>query len=365
MTKLPPGVGRLPQSHVDALVAESCGLDDAAGVVNRPRVYADYLRLALSTCGREGEFAGAVHVLRLLMSVRRQLGFWLSDETQDADPVREALDGLVQLGEAAHCGFGFYLPVPMRQVEMPGGGILLIGSLPTRALQRHLGPGYTVHTAGFARVVDAGRGNPKITSLPVQPFRQWLGFDGADLQGWTEGLLRDARTRLKPAAGDIGAFEIYLPEFAPRDAQYFRWKSSEQWAKWAALHGGTPRRLYLCRMRHKQADRYWLGRLQAEGEGALCSEESSVEPAQVRRLQYGLDQLASLQVSARIEAKHGAVTEVVLNSWLPPEERRLFTALAAAVPSEKRWPLRYQVRRINVAVIEHALRALGVRVQTA
>jgi hypothetical protein len=364
MTKLAPGVGPLSRPQVDALIAQSCALDNAAGVVNRPRMYADYLRWALSTCGRDGEFASAVHILRLLMSVRRQLGFWLGDETQDADPVREALDALVQLGEAAHCGFGFYLPVPVRQVEMPGGGTLVIGSLPTRALQRRLGPGYTVRTAGLARVVDAGNGNPPLASFPAQPFRQWLGVDGPGLQGWTDGRLRDARARLKPAAGDIGAFEAYLPDLAPRDAQYFRWKSSEQWAKWATLRGGTPRRLYLCRLKNKQADRYWLGRLQAEGEAALCTDEYSVEPAQVRRLQYGLDQLANLPVSARIEVKRGEENEVVLNSWLPPEEWRLFTALASSVPREKLWPLRYRVRRADAPVIVHALRALAIRVET-
>jgi hypothetical protein len=365
MVSLPPGVGPLSPDQVRTLVAQSSGLDGAEGPGARLQVLADYVRQALSTFGSAAAGPPSVHVLRLLNSVRRQLGFWLEDG-KEPDPARAALDALVDLREAADAGFGFYLPTPMRRVDLQGGGALLIGSLPTRLLERRLGLHGAIRTAGLARVLkpsDSGR--LPSGALPAQPFRNWLGTGESDLSAWTDQRLREARRALKLAAGDVGPFEVYLPEADPRSPQYFRWVSTEKWSRLAARSGHTPLQLYLCRLRNKQADRYWLGRLRAsdDGTGVQVVREAPIHPVETRRLSYGLDLRSGCPVRARLEHAPGGGSELVLNSWLPPEEWRLLKALTVRVSADKEWPLRFRLESVWVAAIDYALRGLGVRVE--
>src|SRR5262249_51469048 len=154
-------------------------------------------RQALCHLGVEegGTRPGAVHVHRLLASVRRHLHGWIPDvedppwvlpgeadldgaENPDScdqslgarDVARRALRGLTLIGDCAHRGEGYYLPTPPRLIPLPSGRALVIGSLPTRAAADALA--VPVGWAGLARGVAAE--HLASAGAPRQALDPWL-----------------------------------------------------------------------------------------------------------------------------------------------------------------------------------------------
>jgi hypothetical protein len=170
----------------------------------REHLVAEYVRHFLSCNAFDGESFDPhpVHAGALRQAVLRQLGelagppsgaAWPSDDLDRprehldlSDPFRLALHKLVVLGEAAELGNGFYLPSPLRLVELHGGITLALSGLPTWALTRRLRLGGP-ESAGLARLVS---GKPP-SDLPRQSAAEWLSpFDETTPNGWS--IDRDA-----------------------------------------------------------------------------------------------------------------------------------------------------------------------------
>ena len=235
---------------------------------------AEYLRYGLCLLANSGKDGGAetqpVHIGRLLGRVRKQLGPLLPERgkppledlvpikapnaSRSEDACRRVLNKLELIREVQNLGRGYFLPTPLRLLELPSGDVLVIGGLPTLDAQKVLGT--MLKSAGLARVSE-------IAALPAalknhsdawQSLRNWLGIESS-LANWTEKYLAAALKDLRASSSEIGAFEVYFPEGLATKPQYFRWCEGKSWA-------GRSDRLYLCRSADKNRGRsYWLGLL--------------------------------------------------------------------------------------------------------
>lgn len=366
----------------------SCGSAAGGELGATERVVADYLRQALCHLGvtEGGSRAGAVHVHRLLASVRRHLQGWIPDveaapwvlpseanldcaEDPDSpdqslgarDVAVRALRRLTLLGDCAHRGEGYYLPTTPRLVPLPSGRALVIGGLPTRATTDALT--VPVGWAGLARGIAAehlaGAGAPR------QPLDAWLSRPAQTLAAWTGDVLGEAQKQALPSPGfDPASFEVYAPHLQAGQGQTNRWIPADAWRASNTSPGMV---LALCRTRTRPR-RFWLAPLMSSPQGPAFNRESPVPPRNVRRLMYGIDQLAGATVTARVLPVVGGRTEereLRLFNWPAREEYQLLAALAydTTPPEGPFLPIRYRVVPEWWPDVRAALEGLCIRIK--
>lgn len=278
-----------------------------------------------------------VHVARLTNPVRRRLSpMWpddsatgpdsaaistKADESQSLDSIQRLLQCLEEVGDFINLGHGYWLPAPLRLVELPTKHVLVFGALDTRALSRALH--LPISRVGLARAVpEASRW---ATTLPEEEFAMWRG-EVPELRSWTERLRYSASKSLQSSAQGFTDFDVYAAETQADAAQYFRWIRVD------ALRV-VPVHPVLCRSSARPRS-YWFGQIREVRAQRVLAGESPVPSENVRPLMYRLDLLAGRATCATVEESR-AGSELTLRSWLPPAERRLLLALATPYGSER------------------------------
>lgn len=367
----------------------SCGSAAGGELGATERVVADYLRQALCHLGVEegGTRVGAVHIHRLLASVRRHLHGWIPEVKEppwvlpgeaDLDGAEEpdsrdqslgardvalrVLRRLTLIGDCAHGGEGYYLATPPRVVPLPSGKALVIGGLPTRAAADALA--VPVGWAGLARGVAAEH-LARAGGGSRQALDAWLVWPAQTLAAWTEDMLGEAQKQALPSPGlDPASFEVYAPHLQANQGQINRWMPAKVWRA-----GNTPAGLglTLCRTRARPR-RFWLAPLVSGPHGPAFNRERPVPPRTVRRLMYGIDQLAGATVLARVLSvvsglKHER--ELRLFNWPAREEYQLLAALAydTTPPEGPFLPIRYRVAPEWWPDVRAALEGLSIRIK--
>jgi hypothetical protein len=349
------------------------------------RIVADYIRHALAhSNSSESLTAQPVHVHQIRAAVRRQLGSLFQDfdhppwEDPDnsfatgptSDPNTEpsvvvddlvltTLHALARIGDCAHLGRGYYLASPVRLVTLQSGGALVIGGLPTKEVNAKAG--ISAHWAGISRALPPSIDPPGPSSIPRQDLHTWSNLPTAPLREWTASILKGATERgIRTAGSELTTFEVYAPRFQKAQQQKNRWIQATRWRD-DPLAGTN---WWLCRSRVSPR-RFWLAYPDGALNGLTFSREQRIEYTQVRRLMYGLDQLADASISVRVVEAPGfpGEREVQLYSWPAWEEYQLLIALATDMTmfEQRPLPLKLRVSDLWWPDVLAALEGLGVR----
>jgi hypothetical protein len=109
-----------------------------------------------------------------------------------AETMVESLRTMQLLREAEPLGGGYWIPAPLRVVDLSSNCCLLVGPQPTSELQRHFA---SVRRAGTGRVIDVA----ETLELPKQSQAAWRGSDGSDASAWAQAAVDSALKQLAPS----------------------------------------------------------------------------------------------------------------------------------------------------------------------
>ena len=233
------------------------------------------------------------------------------DRAGIASSMADALETLKLMREAEELGGGYWIPAPIRAVDLGGKHCLLIGVHPTEELRRHFG---SARRAGAGRVADA----EEVVGLPRQSLAAWRGYDGRDASTLARTAIESGMQQLAPSVMDEG-----LETFGTRTGGGATGRYREP--AWVRVGDGaacTWRGVGLFRSRTSAARyRYFLGRHQSQStflEGPPARE--------LIRMQFGLAALQNQPLTLRIASSRDAVS-ISLPLSAPTELRRLLVAL--------------------------------------
>lgn len=324
-------------------------------------IIAEYLRYSISISGARGE---PIHINRIMSRIRKQTSFLLSEasdewqsikstaqesEKEAKDPLANILDRLLIIRDVEHIGNGFYVPTPLRIVELPHSGALVVGGIPTQDATRLLGK--TVLSVGIIRFIKQKESN--YNSVLKQPFVDWMGYNSEPVQDWLRRYLEAAVKNLSAGAATM-SFEVYDPAATSTNLQYYRWIDCQNWS-------GTDKRLYLCRTKMKPR-RYWLGLLQKRANEVRALKEVDVSLDDVRRLRYGFDYLANRSTFAQISQSDREIIIQVYNH-IPEQENRFLIGFLSVSSFGSRLPLKYCLPKDFLFDVVNLLSNLGVKLR--
>lgn len=364
--KLAGTIGLLPTTAISAALAD--------------QVIAESLRRTLCwfASRTRPEQVEPVYVTSLTNHVREQLSpLWpslhrsrhkrpsqaeqqLEGDTQP-DPIRRVLQALSDLREAEHVGDGYWLPTPVRFVDLPAEEVVLIvGGLDTITLRRTFHP--RVQVLWITRTLERAMLPPAAFEDRAlwQALPDYLGDPPASLSDWTQALLRRASRSLKPSAAGYTRFEVYSPKAERTRLQYYRWIQVDRLPR-------RPEGVVLCRASEGYQlgpRRYWLGTIGEFRGERRADAESPIDPKDVLRLQYGIDLFEECPTRVLVGPRGDDIL-VQFENFLPSEERRLLLAFGME-ESERpgRLPTVYRFRRERFSLIQVAIEGLGLTVRT-
>ncbi len=308
-----------------------------------------------------------IHILTFLGLSRRQLKPLipksLSPDTESDDEVTEdifriVLNWLSLVREVIDLGNGYYLPAPLRFVDVGEGKALVVTGLPCADIVAHYR--LSIAPAGMCRTIlteelpTEVRGDTKFW----QSLNEWTGQPSTTLQKWTNKMIENARTAMTPAAGTEIIFEVYCPHKKPKESQHFRWVPAESLTN-------SDDGIHLCRTSVKSGPRrHFLGNLDGSRSLPLVA-EATISQDVVRRLQYGFDFKAGAPESALLSTTSTSTNLLLqLRSPLPKAEERLLRALALQDdPIPSRLPMKFRFMSQWRGQITKALEGLGVHVR--
>lgn len=240
------------------------------------------------------------------------------DRAGIASSLADVLETLRLIREAEELGGGYWIPAPIRAVDLGGKHCLLIGVHPTEELRRHFG---SARRAGAGRVVDA----EEVMGLPRQSVMAWRGHDGLDASTWTRTAIESAIQRLAPSVLDEN-----LEAFGTRTGRAATGRHHEPaWVRVGDSAACTWRGIGLFRSRTSETRyRYFLGRHQ--GQSSLLEGPPARDPI---RMQFGLAALQDHPLTIKIASSRDAVS-ISLPLSAPTALRRLLVALCDA---DVRW----------------------------
>ena len=343
-------------------------------------VIAEYLRKTLcSLTGGISDYASdfrPIYITSLTNVVRRQLApLWpelnlpeensitvIGEQTQTkadplSDPIRRVLETLKDLRDVIEVGNGYWLPTPVRLIQLPAKEtVFVVGGTATADLSRILGA--EVKLSGFVRYVVKSSLSESVHRDKTwwQSYEDWLGNPPKDIKIWMEMIFSKVKQDLHKSATDFTNFDVYYPLFINSSLQYYRWIRFEDLVR---KLNTPPSYFVLCRTvsQHIQLapTKYWLGSITLTS----LKNESPVLPKDVRRMMYGFDYINGASVQAVWEPR-GVIN---LKNWLPSQESRLLIALGRNIsPEPGRLPLRYQVKTEWHDFITSTLERLRIQV---
>lgn len=223
----------------------------------------------------------------------------------------DALGTMQFLREAESLGDGYWVPAPVRVVDLGPNWSLLVGPQPTIELQRCFA---SVRRTGAGRVASCA----DVPELPRQSQAAWRGSDGADACTWTQSAVDSALKQMAPSvvASDLEVFSTrraigkhHEPVWIPvGSGAACEWRGV---GLFRTRTGATSYRRFLGK--YETGKQFWEG-----------------PPIQdAARLQFGLAALHSQPLTIKIAALSGT-TSISLPLAPPRTVRRLLVALCDA-----------------------------------
>lgn len=230
-----------------------------------------------------------------------------------AASMTDALKTMQFLREAEPLDGGYWIPAPVRTVELGADCCLLVGPHPTPELKRHFA---SVRRAGSGRVTEP----TEAVELPRQSQAAWRGSDGSDARTWTQSVVTSALRQFAPSLVDEG-----LEVFGTRV-----WGGTRREPVWVQPRSGAAcewRGVGLFRGRTSATRyRYFLGKFETD---TKFLEGHAIHDA--ARLQFGLAAVQNQPLTITISAASG-VTSFSLPLAPPQTVRRLLVALCDPDP---------------------------------
>ena len=233
------------------------------------------------------------------------------DRAGIAPLLEDALDTLKLVREAEKLGGGYWIPPPIRAVELGGKHCLVIGVHPTAELRRHFG---SARRSGAGRVADA----KDVVGLPRQSLAAWRGHDGSDASTWARTAIESAMQQLAPSIVDAG-----LETFGIRAGRVAIGGSREPtWVRTGDAAACSWQGVGLFRARISATSyRYFLG--QHQSKSAFLEGPPAREPI---RMQFGLAALQHQPLTIKITLLRDSLS-ISLPLSAPTAVRRLLVAL--------------------------------------
>lgn len=238
------------------------------------------------------------------------------DHAGIASLLENALETLKLVREAEKLGWGYWIPSPIRAVELGGKHCLLIGVHPTAELRRHFG---SARRAGAGRVADA----EEVVGLPRQSLAAWRGHDGSNASIWARTAIESAMQQLAPSIVDES-----LEAFGTRAGRVALGGSREPtWVRPGDAAACSWRGVGLFRARTSATSyRYFLG--QHQSQLAFLEGPPAREPI---RMQFGLAALQNQPLTIKITSLRDSFS-ISLPLSAPTAVRRLLVALCEVDP---------------------------------
>ena len=226
-----------------------------------------------------------------------------------------ALGTMQFLREAERLDGGYWIPAPVRAVELDGKCCLLVGPQPTSELQRHF---VGARRAGAGRVADRA----EVNHLPMQPLAAWRGSDGSDACAWTQSAI-DSAMRMKQFAPSLidDSLEVFGTRKGGRQRSEPLWVQPGHGAA-CAWRGVGVFRARTGATRH----RHFLGK---DESGRNFLEGPPIQD--VARLQFGLAALQNQPLTITVTPVSGTFS-ISLPLSPPRTVRRLLVALCDVDP---------------------------------
>ncbi|MGS0892704.1 hypothetical protein ACVBGC_09185 [Burkholderia stagnalis] len=230
-----------------------------------------------------------------------------------AASMADALGTMQFMREAEPLGGGYWIPTPVRTVDLGSSRCLLVGPQPTSELQRHFAG---VRRAGAGRAMDRA----DLPELPSQSQDAWRGSDGRDACAWTQSAVDSA---LKQLASSLVAdsLQVLGTRIASGRRRELAWVepgsgAACEWRGIGLFRARTGATRY----------RYFFGKYES---GKEFLEGPPVQD--VARLQFGFAALQRQPMTVTFTAMSGA-TSISLPLAPPRNVRRLLVALCDADP---------------------------------
>lgn len=321
-------------------------------------VIADYVRKNLHSLSITDEESRPVYIIQIINTVVNQIRTLLKNTEvygipcqsieELEDDIKRIMKVLRDLRDIVDLGNGYWAPAPIRFVDIPkSSDALVVGGLPTYNLNTLYNP--IIKVAGFVRYVDklsllnSNQHNP----ILFESFNSWIGSIPEDLISWTKQIMISTSGQLQISAANYDNFELYCP-WKKSKLQYYRWEEYLDFQNSAIV---KPKELILCRSKNRPRT-YWLG----EFSDKVLKMEAKVPNNIIRRLMYGLDLLYDNAVEVTWSGNI-----ITFQNWLPPEERRLLSALGVECsPKPGRFPITYELHPDWKEFVEDRLISLGV-----
>lgn len=361
-------VSNLTQTEALKHVREELGVPTLMGREEDLMILADLIRAEIMTWSgfsRTG-VSQPIYITQLIRAVRLRVQLLLNqskllttnhDESQEGlktsldQKIREILESLEDVGDVEQVDGGYWLPTPMRFVDLENEQVLILGSLTTKQLSAKLKA--MIGNAGFARVCRRGE-LPKALERDQNYWatrESWLQGVSPPLVQWFNTLSQSGI--FQTSASEFYDFEVYAPSDRPQRTQFNRWVPARE------IRGRLSEPC-LCRGR-SYGTRFWLGKLAEGSQGLKLLAELPVRGGDVRRLQYALDLISSAPTTVRI-SREKTESQIELGSKLPSEGTRLLLALGIEVSEMPgRYPLRYIFRNEVFHQVQSYLEYLGIR----
>lgn len=321
-------VSRIDELKSREIVRDQLFLSDGASASS---VLAETVRSSIwSHQPQDAKPLQPVHRHRIVATGVSSAAWLLKVDTNVArDLLSRTIDELVVIGELDRASNGYFLPTPVRWVDIPGEDRkLLVGGVPTRVLPPTIRAG--VRQRHFVR---EGEGEGEIVS---QTLDSWINRPTGELDDWLRKLLQTEEVNARPIEMPILAraeWQMYPSQ--PHRYQYHRWESLASARK-------LPLGVFLGRIKNGFSVSSW-GLLWSDAMGCSLSEISSQE-VDVRRVMHALDQNYGWPTTTTIR-RGSAWDELVCANELPKAEQRFLNAISERVINQgdafypRRWVL--------------------------
>lgn len=262
------------------------------------------------------------------------------------DLLSRTIDELVALGELDRADNGYFLPTPVRWVDIPGKDRkLLVGGVPTRVLPPTIRAG--VRQRHFVREGDGDE------ILVTQSLDSWISRPRSELNEWFETVLQKAKGNARAADfPELAQAECQLYPTRQDDFQFYRWES-------VASIQSIPQGVFLTRIRNAFSISSW-GLLWSDARGCSLSEISPQE-VDVRRVRYAFDQHYGWPTTTTIR-RGSSRDELVCKNELPKAEQRFLNAISEKVNNQGStfYPRRWILPKGYEEPVKDILTALGI-----
>ncbi|GAA3411658.1 hypothetical protein ACFFNY_20590 [Paenibacillus hodogayensis] len=130
----------------------------------------------------------------------------LKEQTDFTKPVRICLE---KIGDTVHLGSGFYVPLPLRMIDLPESEYAVIVGGTSTTLIRNMIP--SARISGYGRIVEKKRipDSIKTDRHLWQDYSNWIGWKPGNINSWMTLQMRQLSTLGSQSIQGFEEFEVY------------------------------------------------------------------------------------------------------------------------------------------------------------